>query len=335
MATKIPKSLDHAATPFFVAMRHFLPLLLLLASLLLAASPSAAQAARPVAFVSLPFDLVNGLVVLRNLELNGQHGDFILDTGSNYGLVVERAAFAGQLHGAVVSGVGVSGALQVQQLAVTSFQFGATHYTGLRAMATSLANVRRFAGPHLLGFIGTEILQKYEVVIDYAHRRLSCYPLRAGKAAKRPPFVRTDSLRFTLPQGKPVTRGYLGQTPVQLVLDTGAQSISLDLTFVQQLAPAQRPRLLGGTEPFTGVGGGQQQGQRAVLPELILPPTAWRELPVVLAKLAQPTSGPALPYQGILGFAFLSQSAVVSFHYGRRQFYALTPLAATKTLPKQ
>ena len=249
----------------------------------------------------------------------------ILDTGSNYGLVVERAAFASQLRGAVVRGVGASGTLEAQRLAVTSFQFGATYYAGLRAMATSLAEARRFAGPHLLGFIGTELLQDYEVVIDYAHHRLSCYPLRAGQTVTRLPYTRTDSLRFTLPQGKPVTRGYIGKTPVQLVLDTGAQSISLDLAFVQQLPPTQRPRLLGGTEPLTGVGGGQQQVQRAVLPKLILPPTSWRELPVVLVKLAQPTSGSALPYQGILGFAFLSQNAVVSFHYGRRQFYSLTP----------
>jgi predicted aspartyl protease len=306
-------------------MRSSFNLLLLLTAFLLGTEPSSAQAAQAVAFVSLPFDLVNGLVVLRNLELNGQRGDFILDTGSNYGLLVERAAFAGQLHAASSSGVGSSGALQAQQLAVTSFQFGATHYTKLRAMATSLIDVRRFAGPRLLGFIGTEILQDYEVIIDYARRRLSCYPLRAGKAAGRPPFVRTDSLRFTLPQGKPVTRGYIGQTPVDLVLDTGAMSISLDLAFVQHLAPAQRPRLLGKTEPFTGVGGGTQKVQRAILHELKLPPTAWRDLPVVLAKLAQPTSGPALPYQGILGFAFLSQHVVVSFHYGRRQFYTLSP----------
>jgi hypothetical protein len=305
-------------------MRYF-SRLLLLANLLLLVTPGYSQVAQPMALVSLPFDLANGLVVLRNLELNGQRGDFILDTGTNYSLLVERDAFAGQLHGAVLNGVGMSSTLEAQRLDVTSFQFGATHYTRLRAMATSLANVRRFAGPRLLGFIGTEILQDYEVVIDYAHRRLSCYPLRAGKAAVRPQFARTDSLRFTLPQGKPVTRGYIGQTPVDLVLDTGAMSISLDLALVQHLAPSQRPRLLGKTEPFTGVGGGTQQVQRAVLHELKLPPTAWYELPVVLAKLAQPTSGPALPYQGTLGYTFLSQNVVVSFHYGRRQFYTLIP----------
>jgi len=308
-------------------MRYLFRLLFFLPALLMG-QPSAAQPTQPVAFVNLPFDLVNGLVVLRNLELNGQRGDFILDTGSNYGLIVERDAFAGQLHGALLHGVGMSNTLEAQRLDVTSFQFGATHYTRLRAMATSLANVRRFAGPHLLGFIGTEILQDYEVVIDYRHRQVSCYPLHAGKTAVRPPFVRTDSLHFALPQGAPVIRGYIGKTPVQLLLDTGAMSISLDPAFVQQLAPAQRPRLLGSTAPSTGVGVGNQQAQRAILHELILPPTAWYELPVMLDKLARPVNGQALPYQGILGFLFLSncgKSGVISFHYGRRQFYTLTP----------
>lgn len=307
-----------------MAVRCVSPLPLLLIGLLSSAGPARAQISRPVAFVHLPFDLAGGLVVLRNLELNGQRGDFVLDTGSNYGLVIERAAFAGQLTGPLLNGVGASGALQAQRLAVTSFQFGATHYTGLRAMATSLAEARHLVGPRLLGFIGTELLQEYEVVIDYTHRQLRCYPLGLSKASQRLPFVRTDSLPFTLPAGKPVVRGYIGKTPVQLVLDTGAALNSLDLAFIQQLAPAQRPRLLGTTEPYVGLGG-QQQAQRATLPELILPPTAWHGLPVVLAKLAKPASGRALPYQGILGFTFLSQNMVVSFHYGRRQFYTLTP----------
>jgi len=266
---------------------------------------------------------VGGLVVVRNLELNGQHGDFILDTGSAYGLVVEQAAFAGKLRTTTSSVLGVGGTVSLQQLAVTSFQFGATHYGGLTAVATSLAQVRGYVGPHLLGLIGTELLRDYEVVVDYAHRRLSCYPLGAGPPSTRP-FVRGDSLAFTLEQGKPVVSGYIGKTRARLLLDTGAMTNSLDLAFVEQLPPAVRPRVLGGSEPLTGLGG-QQQAQRAILSELRLPPTAWRELPVTLIRLARPTTGQALPYQGILGATFLTQSSMVSFHYGRHKFYALTP----------
>jgi hypothetical protein len=96
-------------------------------------------------------------------------------------------------------------------------------------------------------------------------------------------------------QGRAVTRGYVGQTPVLLLLDTGAMTNTLDLAFTQQLAPARRPRLLGKGEPYVGLGG-TQQAQRAILHELRLPPTAWRELPVAIAKLAQPTNGAAAPY---------------------------------------
>jgi hypothetical protein len=39
----------------------------------------------------------------------------------------------------------------------------------------------------------------------------------------------------------------------------------------------------------------------------------------------QPTNGRALAYQCVLGYQFLSQNGLVSFHYGRLQFYYLMP----------
>jgi hypothetical protein len=54
----------YLASPFFATIRYPLRLLFLLVYALLA-GPAFAQVAQPVAFVSLPFDLVNGLVVVR------------------------------------------------------------------------------------------------------------------------------------------------------------------------------------------------------------------------------------------------------------------------------
>ncbi|GAB3637263.1 hypothetical protein GCM10027422_28530 [Hymenobacter arcticus] len=268
----------------------------------------------------LPFDLVGGLVVVRNLTINGQQGDFVLDTGCAYGLVVEQAAFAGHLHPSPTRGLGATGSVAQQQLAVTGFQFGAAHYTGFTAVAISLAAIRPTVGPKLLGLLGYELLRAYEVVVDYPHKRLSCYPLHP---ARRIPFERRDSLAFTMVLGKPIAKGYIGKTPVQLLLDTGAMSNNLDTKFSQALAPAVRPRVLG---PDRVIGSSSQQAaQRAILSELQLPPTAWQGLPMVLAPFAQPSNGRVLPYQGILGFPFLSQDGIVSFHYGRRQFYSLAP----------
>jgi hypothetical protein len=293
---------------------------LLLASLLLLAVPSHAQPTRPVAVVSLPFDLVGGLVVLRNLPLNDQKGDFILDTGCQYGLLVDQAAFSGQLQPASTRGLSATGVVAQQQLPVRSFQFGSAHYANLTAIATSLAPIRRAVGPHLLGLLGYGILRDYEVVIDYAYRRLMCYPL--GQAVQRP-FTRRDSVAFTLEKGLPVVTGTIGKIPVRLLLDTGAMGNNLDATFSQRLPAATRPRVLG-TEVVIGAAG-RQAAQRARLPILRVGESDWHDLPIVLATLARPSSGRALPYQGVLGFSFLSQDVIVSFHYGRRQFYTLQP----------
>jgi hypothetical protein len=279
------------------------------------ASTRLPQAARPVAVISLPFDLVGGLIVLRNLPLNDKKGDFVLDTGCSYDLVVKQAELP-----ALTRGLSSTGSVAQQQVQVRSFQFGSAHYANLSAIATSLAPLRRAVGPHLLGLVGYELLRDYEVVIDYAHRRLTCYPL--NQVLPRP-FVRRDSVAFAVVKGFPVTTATIGQITVRLLLDTGATANNFDAAFSRRLPPAMRPKMLG-AEAMLGVAG-QQAAQRARLPLLHVGKDDWHDLPVVLMAMARPSSGRPLPYQGILGFTFLCQDVLVSFHYGRHQFYALTP----------
>jgi|GEM_PF-3419411 len=278
---------------------------------------------------SVPFELVGGLILLRNLTVNGKRGSFLLDTGSKRALVVDNTAFADQLHSAPPSfGLGATGRVAQQEMPVSKLQFGAATYTGFIASALSLEQLRRYVGPKVpvLGLIGYGILRDYEVVIDYPHQRVTCYSLRTATPTLRP-FVRQDSLAFTLVQGWPILTGYLGQVPVRLLLDTGSVTDELDATFCQKLAPASRP-VLHGTDFTTGANGQRQLTQRGQIPSLLLGETNWERIPVQIFRFAQPASGQALPYQGILGHPFLLQQQVVSFHYGRRQLYSLVPQPA-------
>jgi hypothetical protein len=125
-------------------------------------------------------------------------------------------------------------------------------------------------------------------------------------------------------RGFPITAGFIGQTPVQLLLDTGSAANQLDTTFCRTLVPPYRPRP-GAVEPSTGADGHRQLVRRSVLPEVVVGEIGWHSLPVLLAGFARPANGQPLPYQGILGYPFLSQDKVVSFHYGRQQFYSLVP----------
>ena len=274
-----------------------------------------------------PFDLVGGLIILRKLALNGQRGDFVLDTGCSTALLVDSTPFAGQLtplreHATAHGGTGT---VAIKGLRVKSFQVGAARYTGFAAHAFSLAHLRRYAGPHVLGVIGYGLLRDYEVIIDYPHRRVYWYTLRTKKPARRP-YVRQDSLAFTVVRGAPIVTGTIGTVAVRLLLDTGAANNDLDAAFCQTLAPREQPTRLG-SELVTGSDGHQQVAQRGVLPTLVLENTTWKAAPVVIFPYARPITGRALAYQGTLGFPFLSQDQVISFHYGRRQFYSLTSVA--------
>jgi hypothetical protein len=86
----------------------------------------------------MPFELVGGLILLRNLTVNGQRGSFILDTGSSYALVVDNTSFAKQLRAAPkFSGLGATGQV-AQQMPVANLQFGTARYTGFTAQVLSL-----------------------------------------------------------------------------------------------------------------------------------------------------------------------------------------------------
>lgn len=283
--------------------------------------PHSHRAAAAACFV-LPFKLVRGLIVLPQLTLNGQRGDFLLDTGCTYDLVVEQAAFPKrQVHVSTNRGLSAAGNIPLYEVPITQFAWGGLHDHPAVALATSLAAIRAAIGPRLLGLIGTGLLRHYEVVLDYAHHQLHLYPLDSPSSAR--PFTRRDSVAFTLEKGWPVAIAFIDSVPVQFLLDTGAQDNSLDADFAQHLRVGTRPT--GSQRETLLAPGGRVRARRAIMPALQVGTSKWRNLPLVLAPRVHYQSGHALPYQGVLGEAFLSKEALVSFHFGRRQLYFLTP----------
>ncbi len=283
--------------------------------------PRAPRVDAAASFV-LPFKLVGGLIVVQHPTLNGKRGDFLLDTGCTYDVVVDQAAFPkSQLQVSTKRGLSAAGSIPLFELPITQFSWGARHDHPAVALATSLAAMRAVIGPQLLGLIGTGLLLPYEVVLDYAHRQLILYPLDSPSSAR--PFTRRDSVAFTLQKGWPIVTAFIDSVPVQLLLDTGAQDNSLDADFAQNLRVGTRPT--GSKRETLLAPGGRVTAQRAILPALQVGTRAWRNIPLVLASPVHYQSGHALPYQGVLGEAFLRQEPLVSFHFGRRQFYLLTP----------
>jgi predicted aspartyl protease len=218
-------------------------------------------------------------------------------------------------------GLSAAGSIPLYELPITQFSWGTRSDHPAVALATSLAAIRAAIGPQLLGLIGAGLLRHYEVVLDYAHRRLILYPLDSSSSAR--PFTRRDSVAFTLQKGWPIVTAFIDSVPVQLLLDTGAQDNSLDADFAQNLRVGTRPT--GAKRETLLAPGGRVAARRALLPVLQVGTRERRNIPLLLAPPVHYQSGRALPYQGVLGAAFLSQEPLVSFHFGRRQFYFLKP----------
>ncbi|WP_223652432.1 aspartyl protease family protein [Hymenobacter psoromatis] len=154
-------------------------------------------------------------------------------------------------------------------------------------------------GPRLLGLIDTGLLRHYEVVLAYGHYRLSCYPLDAPAAR---PFIRRDSVAFTLQKGWLVAVDFIDSVPVQLLLDTGTRDSHFDTDFAQALTAGTRPTKAQRETIITP--GGRVAAQRATLPLLQVGTTLWQNIPVVLAPPVHYQSEQALLYQGVLGNLF-------------------------------
>lgn len=256
-----------------------LPFLLLLA--LRCAVPQADQPAPPAAAITVPFELIAGVIVLHNVELNGRRGDFVLDTGCTYDLVVDQAAFPpSQLHLSAKRGLSAAGSVALYELPIMQFALGTLHDHPALAQATSLAAIRAAVGPRLLGLIGTGLLAHYELVLDYTHHRLSLYSLDPARSTARP-FIRRDSVAFTLEKGWPIVTGFIDSVPVQLLLDTGARDSYLAADFAHNLRVGARPTNSRRETLLTP--GGRVAAQQATLPALRVGTTEWRNVPLLLA----------------------------------------------------
>lgn len=184
-----------------------------------------------VPFCELPFENVNGFIVLRDISVDGRSGTFVLDSGcqrllfNSASRTVAAATVASgttERRGVVSSGARSVSVVKVDSLAVGDNLFSAT------APASDLTALADKIGlEELTGLIGADLLRHFETHIDYARGTVGFYALdEAGNPAGAP----SPKGRF----GFDSVRGYLpcfdaaaGNIRLRMCFDTGAQRCCL------------------------------------------------------------------------------------------------------------
>lgn len=175
--------------------------------------------------IRMPFKLAGHLILVQ-AEVAGESGNFILDTGSSDLILNARHYTGGQIRKGTV-GVGMTGAVKdLRQATVRDFALDSLGYKSLNADIIDLDHIERKKNIRLLGLIGYNALEDYELLIDFQLKQLTLTALdKRGNRLDTLAFYEKpiDSLDVKRDQHFLVIRGEVEGNRLDLALDSGAE----------------------------------------------------------------------------------------------------------------
>lgn len=190
------------------------------------------QSASQPETASIPFNIQKGQTVVQ-AQVNGVAGNFLVDTGAQATVVNTVHFDAEQLptfpldHG-MPSGVGgaMTGILGTRDLDLV---WGNLDFDVPRALAIDLSHLEASLGIPIVGLIGIDLLERFEIRLDYAEKVIDLYRLGndghpVGSIEDNEP---AEVVSFDLEGHIPVFPVEIGGQSLRLGLDTGAADAML------------------------------------------------------------------------------------------------------------
>ncbi len=193
---------------------------------------------------TIPFELVQNLIVIDSIVVDNRMGSFIFDTGNQASLVLNSVAFQPEIYQeinkqsftdtarGITGNIPVTTSIKIDSLTLANdFTFA-----GLNAIAFNLEHVRKAIGRNFLGFIGYGVIREVEFIIDYNKKVIHIFRLDDnGNLLEQTPIKKTPILNFTVERGSMMAYIYFAGKQINFFLDTGAPKNSLDATLAKQL----------------------------------------------------------------------------------------------------
>ncbi|MGB8535192.1 MAG: retropepsin-like aspartic protease [Acidobacteriaceae bacterium] len=168
--------------------------------------------------IAVGFDLYRGyLIVVRGSAGPRKDLNFLLDTGVSYTVLDRRLARKLRLHELPGVLAGVNGRVAAGRAIAPSLQIGPARRENLSVMIEDLSCFDKALPVRIDAVIGLDVVGQGAFEIDYSSRRINFGPLPSLK----------NTLRLRMSGGLPLVDAELDETPVHLVLDTGASSLIL------------------------------------------------------------------------------------------------------------
>jgi predicted aspartyl protease len=201
----------------------------------------------PVTFTAQGLPIVDVVVAGQTLHM-------LVDTGAEMTIITPAGAKkipSSLIDGGIIRMEGVNGSLDSQARSVQLMRFGGISVQDQEIFISKLA-ISDNENNEIDGSIGEDILQNFNIGLDFPHHRLDLFS-RDRCASAFPWSGQFAPLPFPASQNGPKITFYINAQPITGMVDTGASRFS-----VQQKALTQAgvvPDKIGDTTQSVGIGG--------------------------------------------------------------------------------
>ncbi|MBK8704249.1 MAG: aspartyl protease family protein [Saprospiraceae bacterium] len=169
--------------------------------------------------LEIPFQLDGGLILIDG-AIKGEQGSFIFDTGSPVFLVNDPSRTGVD----EVFSIGLHQLKAMHKVTVTDLSWAGLDFHSQEAYATDLQHLEDLTHKNILGIIGFEGLQEYEIQFDLKQKIMRFRP--GGRAYTD--HARMVKVPFEMAGHLPVITMTLGGKKIRFGLDTGASVNVID-----------------------------------------------------------------------------------------------------------
>jgi predicted aspartyl protease len=283
--------------------------------------------------ITVPFDYGQREILVKGRLNNGEELDFLFDTGASDTIIDRRVAAENYLLKEGLAGMqALSGSVMTNTSTIGRLELGNLIVNDIDARILDLSPQSRHLGRRLGGIIGTNVISKFVVGVDYGKATLSFY----------------DADSFSLPsdcaavtfarRSAPVVKVKLnGREDVMMLVDTGAAFNNLPPSVAARYSTGENKHVTEGT----GLDGRPVKLGRVIVDNVVLAGKTVKrvDFTYTLSLPSNPTSGKTEQKSdsgffqtsnlGILGNPFL-ENFFVYFDY-KFQRMLIRPSAVVKT----
>ena len=272
--------------------------------------------------VLIPFKLYKGLIFIE-AEIDGQRGEFMLDTGSP--TVFLNSYRFSNLTESKYSVTGVNGEIEnVQSRFVKSLKIDDdVEWNRFEAVAFDMIHLEQSCRRQLLGLLGYSAFKNFELMIDYQSKQLTLFRLdRRGNRLQSTNQKPLQQYSFKMVKHLPVIEVMVDNLMLKLGIDTGAQINLLHKKWERKLYN----HFLNYEETqLNGASKKKKLSSISVFDEMKMNNQSFKKMKTLIADLSNLMNNYHLKIDGLLGYEFLSKS-IISINFKKKELYFWKPV---------